>query len=75
MARMNIIAADRIEKAIRSIRGQKVLLDQDLAELYGVATGQLVRHVKRNRDRCPSDFVCPEHNLFRWGLTPLQTNS
>ncbi len=39
------------------IRGQKVLLDMDLAELYGVETRTLVQSVKRNRARFPSDFM------------------
>ena len=52
-----LIPAERIERAILLIRGQKVLLDSDLAELYGVETGQLVRAVKRNADRFPEDFA------------------
>ena len=39
------------------IRGQKVLLDADLAELYGVATSNLNKAVKRNLDRFPGDFM------------------
>ena len=42
---------------IREIRGQRVLLDSDLAAIYGVATKFLNRAVKRNRDRFPSDFM------------------
>lgn len=42
---------------IRTIRGHKVLLDADLAVLYGVATKALVQAVKRNRERFPPDFV------------------
>jgi hypothetical protein len=44
-------------KSIRWIRGQKVLLDSDLAALYGVTTGNLNKAVSRNRDRFPSDFM------------------
>jgi hypothetical protein len=51
-----LIPAERIEKAILLIRGQKVMLDNDLASLYEVATGALVRAVKRNSDRFPDDF-------------------
>lgn len=47
---------ERIEKAILLIRGQKVMLDAALAELYGVETRALVQAVKRNRDRFPADF-------------------
>jgi hypothetical protein len=39
------------------VRGQKVMLDRDLAELYGVQTKQLKRAVKRNSDRFPEDFM------------------
>lgn len=50
-------AAERIPEAIRIVRGHKVLLDADLAALYGVATRVLVQAVKRNRDRFPADFL------------------
>lgn len=46
-----------IEQIILMVRGQKVILDRDLASLYGVATGNLNRAVKRNSDRFPSDFM------------------
>jgi hypothetical protein len=48
---------DLIEQAILLLRGQKVLLDQDLANLYGVETRAIVQAVKRNSDRFPSDFM------------------
>ena len=51
------IPAERIERTILLIRGQKVILDADLAELYGVQTGALNRAVKRNRERFPEDFM------------------
>ena len=51
------IRVDRIEKAILLIRGQKVMLDRDLAELYAVETGALNRAVKRNIQRFPEDFM------------------
>jgi phage regulator Rha-like protein len=54
---LSLIPAERIEKSILLIRGQKVLLDQDLAVLYGVHTGLLVRAVKRNIERFPNDFM------------------
>jgi hypothetical protein len=47
----------QIEKVILLLRGQKVILDRDLAALYGVATGSLNRAVKRNLDRFPADFM------------------
>jgi hypothetical protein len=46
-----------IERHIYFIRGQKVLLDTDLAELYGVPTYRLNEQVKRNRNRFPDDFM------------------
>jgi phosphotransferase system HPr-like phosphotransfer protein len=42
---------------ILSLRGQKVILDADLAELYGVSTGRFNEQVKRNVDRFPEDFM------------------
>jgi hypothetical protein len=53
----SLIPVDRIEKAILLIRGQKVILDADLAALYGVETKMLVRAVKRNINRFPIDFM------------------
>jgi hypothetical protein len=52
-----IISAERVLQSIRWIRGQKVLIDSDLATLYGVTTGNLNKAVKRNADRFPSDFA------------------
>ena len=51
-----LIPAERIERSILMIRQHKVMLDTDLATLYGVETKALVRAVKRNRDRFPVDF-------------------
>jgi hypothetical protein len=48
---------ERIEQAILLIRGEKVILDPDLASLYGVTTKRLNEQVKRNRDRFPEDFM------------------
>jgi phage regulator Rha-like protein len=47
----------RVERSIRMIRGDKVILDEDLAELYGVETKNLIKAVKRNLDRFPADFM------------------
>ena len=55
--RKSLVPAARIERAILLVRGEKVMLDQDLAELYGVETRVLVQAVKRNIDRFPSDFM------------------
>ena len=52
-----IVLVDQIEPLILSIRDQKVLLDSDLAELYGVTTKRLNEQVRRNRKRFPADFM------------------
>lgn len=52
-----VISAPMIERRILLIREQKVLLDSDLADLYGVETKALNRAVKRNLDRFPKDFM------------------
>lgn len=52
-----IVPVERISQAILLIRGHKVMLDSDLAELYGVATKVLIQAVKRNKDRFPEDFM------------------
>ncbi len=52
-----LVPAASIELSIRLIRGQKVLLDQDLASLYGVSVKQLNQQVRRNIDRFPEDFM------------------
>ena len=51
-----IVPTDRIERRILLIRGEKVILDSDLADLYGVETKRLNQQVSRNRDRFPADF-------------------
>jgi hypothetical protein len=51
------IPVERIEKAIFLIRGLKVMLDADLAELYGVKTKALKQAVRRNIERFPKDFM------------------
>jgi phage regulator Rha-like protein len=53
----SLIPVERIEKAILLIRGEKVMLDADLAALYGVETRVLVQAVKRNMERFPGDFM------------------
>lgn len=52
-----IIPAERIAGRIYLVRGEKVMLDSDLAELYGVPTRVLNQAVRRNRDRFPADFM------------------
>ena len=57
MTQPNLIPTERIESSIYSIRGERVMLDRDLAALYGVETTALTRAVKRNSDRFPKDFM------------------
>jgi hypothetical protein len=57
MAKTSLIPAERIERAILVIRGQRVMLDRDLAALYGVPTKRLNEQVNRNRSRFPNDFL------------------
>jgi hypothetical protein len=52
-----VIPVEQIESIILLIRGQKVILDHGLEELYGVTTGNLNKAVKRNIDRFPNDFM------------------
>ena len=57
MARGPLVPIERIQNRIVELRGARVLIDQDLAWLYGVETRILVRNVKRNSDRFPGDFM------------------
>ncbi|HJX11769.1 MAG TPA: ORF6N domain-containing protein [Candidatus Binatia bacterium] len=53
----SVVPVGRIENAILFIRGHKVMLDDDLAKLYGVSAKRLNEAVRRNRDRFPDDFM------------------
>ena len=57
MTQSDLTPAERIEPFIYSIRGERVMLDRDLAALYGVETKLLKRAVRRNIDRFPKDFM------------------
>ena len=57
VSKQSLIPVDRIEKIILLLRRQKVMLDADLAGLYGVETRVLVQAVKRNLERFPEDFM------------------
>lgn len=65
----SLIAAESVAQRILLIRGQKVMLDADLAELYGVPTKRFNEQVKRNLDRFPVDFMFQltedEHEALR----------
>jgi hypothetical protein len=52
-----LLPVGRIERKILLIRNRKVLVDSDLAELYGVSTKRLNEQVKRNKKRFPEDFM------------------
>jgi ORF6N domain len=59
MAKYQVQKDARIESMILTIRGLRVMLDSDLAKIYGVATKQLNQQFKRNRERFPNDFAFP----------------
>jgi hypothetical protein len=61
---------ESVEDAIHLIRGQRVMLDSDLAKIYGVTTKRLSEQLKRNRKRFPRDFAFP---LKRQELTNLRS--
>ena len=72
-----VIPIERIARAIVLIHGQKVMLDADLAELYGVETKALNRAVKRNIGRFPGDFMfqltTEEAERLRYQIGTLKT--
>ncbi|MEK6726032.1 MAG: ORF6N domain-containing protein [Deltaproteobacteria bacterium] len=57
MTKSSLIPIERIERSILLLRGQKVMLSSDLAELYGVEPRVLIQAVKRNIKRFPDDFM------------------
>ena len=57
MTGTSLIPSERIERTIYLIRGEKVMLDRDLAKLYGIPTKALKQAVRRNTDRFPDDFM------------------
>jgi len=57
MSKTDLISSEKIQKAIYLIRGEKVMLDRDLALLYEIETKTLNRAVKRNLQRFPLDFM------------------
>jgi phage regulator Rha-like protein len=73
----SLIPVERIERAILSIRGEKVMLDSDLAELYGVETKVLNQAVKRNILRFPADFMfqLTADEVFKLNRSQIVTGS
>jgi len=57
MKNKSLIPPEKIDRSILIIRGHKVMLDRDLAEIYGVKTSRLNEQVKRNKYRFPDDFM------------------
>jgi len=70
------ISVERIERSILLVRGHKVMLDYDLADLYGVPTKTLKQAVRRNIDRFPSDFMFElTHKEFTYLRSQIVTSS
>ena len=57
MVKAELVPLEHVERVVRLIRGHRVLLDADLAELYGVTVPALNQAVRRNLDRFPEDFM------------------
>jgi len=71
----SLIPVERIEKAIYLIRGEKVMLDRDLAALYEVETRVLNQAVGRNRERFPPDFMFELTREEITGISQIVTSS
>lgn len=78
-ATRTLVPVERITDSILLARGHRVMLDADLANLYGVSTKVLNQAVKRNLDRFPEDFMFQlgweEANHLRSGAAPLDDQS
>jgi len=66
-----VVAAKDVASVILILRGHRVLLDEDLARLYGVETRALVQAVKRNPKRFPKDFML-QLNAAEWSALRSQ---
>ena len=70
------VSPPHIEQAILLVRGQRVMLDRDLAAMYGVTTGNLNKAVQRNWSRFPADFMfqltADEADALRFQIGSLQ---
>jgi len=65
-----LVSPEKIGNMIHQIRGKKVILDKDLAKLYGVKTKVLIQAVKRNAERFPDDFI---YHLTRHDVIDLRS--
>ena len=76
-SKTSLIPQETIEGKILLIRGKKVMLDRDLAALYGVETSYLKRQVKRNIERFPEDFMfqLSKEELGNWRCQFVTSNS
>ncbi len=76
-SKTSLIPQETIEGKILLIRGKKVILDRDLAALYGVETSYLKRQVKRNIERFPEDFMfqLSKEELGNWRCQFVTSNS
>lgn len=65
-----VVTPEQVQQMIKEIRGEKVILDNDLAKLYGVETKVLNQAVRRNIERFPADFMFQltdrERNMISW---------
>ena len=77
MEKSLIIPSERIVSKIYIIRSKKIMLDRDLAKLYGVTTGNLNLAVKRNLKRLPEDFMfqMTKEEMKNWILQFATSNS
>lgn len=73
-----IAAVDALSGRIHLVRGQRVMLDSDLAELYGVTTKRFNEQIKRNLERFPTDFMfqltTEEHDSLRSQIVTLDAD-
>ena len=77
LTRTVLLPLERIQTRILLVRGHKVLLDADLASIYGVATRALNQAVKRNHERFPADFMfrLSKNELENWRSQSVMSNS
>lgn len=72
-----MITPEQVQSMIREIRGERVILDRDLAILYGVETRELIQAVKRNIERFPEDFMFQLNNqeFIKWKSQFVTSNA
>src|SRR5262249_43169166 len=77
MGKAIILSDDKVINKIYLVRGKKVMLDRDLAELYSVPTKALKQAVKRNMERFPEDFMFQMNNkeLQKWRSQFVTSNA